>query len=286
MAGSQIGVMVSLIAVLMTCHNRRDLTLRCLESLFHQDLSHEFHLDIYLVDDASTDGTGDEVRARFPSVNVVQGNGSLYWTGGMLLAEKSALTTRPDYLLWLNDDVALKRDALSCLLDASRMFADTAIVVGSTVDSRSGQTSYGGLVCTRMNRPFKSVVLTPNGQFQNADMMNGNIVLVPRALRERLGPLDELLPHNGADYDYGLRAKSQGVSIVVAPFTLGFCDLNGDARWRDKTLSLRKRWISITDTTCFPPKPWLRFARRYGGRWWLRYFLGPYIRCVTPVMWK
>ena len=46
------------IAVLITCYNRKDKTLLCLESLFKQQgLGIDFSLAVFLVDDGSTDGT-------------------------------------------------------------------------------------------------------------------------------------------------------------------------------------------------------------------------------------
>ncbi|MBU2135728.1 MAG: glycosyltransferase [Alphaproteobacteria bacterium] len=54
------------IAVVMACYNRRDTTLRCLRSLFAQ-LEPTVSLDVYLLDDASSDGTGAAVRAEFPN---------------------------------------------------------------------------------------------------------------------------------------------------------------------------------------------------------------------------
>ncbi|WP_333410708.1 hypothetical protein [Microcoleus sp. LAD1_D5] len=46
------------IAVLLTCFNRKQKTLACLEALFNQTLPADTSLTTYLVDDASTDGIG------------------------------------------------------------------------------------------------------------------------------------------------------------------------------------------------------------------------------------
>ena len=58
------------IAVLLTCHNRKDKTLSCLSSLFaateRYNLSKEegknVGLDIFITDDGCTDGTADAIR--------------------------------------------------------------------------------------------------------------------------------------------------------------------------------------------------------------------------------
>src|SRR5688500_4668302 len=104
------------IAVLMTCHNRKALTLACLEMLRRQPLFAAENL--FLVDDGSSDGTGDAVRQAFPTANVVQGDGSLFWNGGMRLAwDRAKAAGRDfDFYLWLNDDVKLSPDALDMLV--------------------------------------------------------------------------------------------------------------------------------------------------------------------------
>jgi glycosyltransferase involved in cell wall biosynthesis len=48
-----------MIAVLMTCFNRKEKTLCCIESLFAQENMPTF--DLYVCDDASTDGTSEAI---------------------------------------------------------------------------------------------------------------------------------------------------------------------------------------------------------------------------------
>jgi len=50
------------VAVLLTCYNRKAQTIACLGSLFEATIPEDLHLDIYLTDDGSTDGTGDAVK--------------------------------------------------------------------------------------------------------------------------------------------------------------------------------------------------------------------------------
>ena len=75
------------IAVLMACHNRVQLTLKCLNHLYEQNgLGKDFCFQVFLVDDASTDGTSIEIAKHFPKVNITKGNGELYWNRGMFTA--------------------------------------------------------------------------------------------------------------------------------------------------------------------------------------------------------
>jgi len=99
------------IAVLITCHNRLEKTKACIHSFYNSILPENYLFDIFLVDDGSTDGTSETIKKEFEQVNVIQGNGNLYWAGGMRLAWQTALQKQKfDAFLLLNDDVILHSD--------------------------------------------------------------------------------------------------------------------------------------------------------------------------------
>lgn len=51
------------IAILLTCHNRRRATIKSLSSLYNAiNLIPNDCVDVYLVNDGSTDGTEEEIR--------------------------------------------------------------------------------------------------------------------------------------------------------------------------------------------------------------------------------
>jgi GT2 family glycosyltransferase len=87
------------IAVLMTCFNRREITLKCLNYLFENSFLDEHHIQVYLVDDGSKDSTAATIRDHFASVKIIQGNGNLFWGGGTRLAFQEAL--KNDYPFYL-----------------------------------------------------------------------------------------------------------------------------------------------------------------------------------------
>src|SRR5262249_54422292 len=115
------------VAVLITCFNRRETTLACLRALEELQTPAGFALRVVLTDDGSSDGTGDAVRREFPKVQVVEGDGNLYWVGGTQAAWDAA---RPaDFYLWLNDDVRLLPDAITKLIETHEASGDPATIV-------------------------------------------------------------------------------------------------------------------------------------------------------------
>ena len=69
------------IAVLLTCWNRKQKTLACLEALFSQVLPANVDISAYIVEDASTDGISDAVRQSYPQVKIFSCHGNLFGNG-------------------------------------------------------------------------------------------------------------------------------------------------------------------------------------------------------------
>jgi GT2 family glycosyltransferase len=263
------------IAVLITCFNRRETTLACLQALTAQELPPGYSLRIFLTDDGSSDGTGDAVRREFPQVTVLQGDGQQYWVGGTMMAWDAA---RPSaFYLWLNDDVRLRAGALRTLVETHDAAGDAAaIAVGATCDPDVGKTCTGGL---RRAAWHNVSVIEPADRAQSCDSMCGNIVLVPRAVEERIGVLDPAYRHFFADGDYGMRARKAGIRILLAPGHLGECRLNPfDNTSFDPALSVRQRWQKMLGPKGYrPPREWWAFVRSHAPRPKVLYWALPYV---------
>jgi len=266
------------VAVLITCHNRREKTLSCLESLFAQSGVGDIDLSVWLVDDGSEDGTAAAVRRLFPTVRMIAGNGDLFWCGGMRVAWAQAARERPAAYLWLNDDVRLYPGALG-VLRASALAQPDAILIGSCACGRTGLLSYGGRRRLGLH-PGKLGPVPPGEALRPCDTFEGNIVWVPQSVFARIGPLAPYR-HAMGDIDYGYRAQAAGIGCFVAPGYLGACSANARAgTWEDETLSRRVRWRKIFGPKGLPPFDWWRFCRRHGGWRAPRFFVSPYCRIL------
>ena len=72
---------VTRVAAVMAAYIRRDLTLACLRSLRAQRVPGVAQ-DVFVLEDASSDGTSEAIADQFPEVTVLHGDGQLYWNGG------------------------------------------------------------------------------------------------------------------------------------------------------------------------------------------------------------
>jgi len=279
------------IAALLTCFNRKEKTLACLDALFKQALPADVDILAYLVDDASTDGTSEAVRQIYPQVKIFSGDGNLFWNGGMRGAFTEAMKDDPDYYLWLNDDTLIYPETVRVLLETTQKLSEKgetkAIVGGSTCDPETGKTTYGGVVRNNPLHPFRYGILEPTKEPQMCDTMHGNCVLIPRSVVQMVGNLDPAFVHYIGDWDYGLRARQKGCTVWIAPGYLGTCSLNpqvtktaADNLSEGLDKMSQPKGLSFKDTTLQPAQEWKVFTQRHGGWLWPIYWLLPYRRLV------
>lgn len=273
------------IVALMTSHNRREKTLASIARYFACELSQDCVRKLVLVDDGSTDGTAEAVHAAFPDVLIEQGDGSLFWNRGMLRAWQLALPLQPDYVLWLNDDTLLYPHALVSLLETDARMRVKAgqpgIAVGST-DNDQGELSYGGSVPARRLNRLNLRKVVPGKEPQPAVTLNGNCVLVPREVFDRIGLLDGVFEHAMGDNDYGFRAYKAGIPVWVTPGYAGRCNADHPVKgsFRDEDLPLRVRWKKITSPKGLPLRSWHAMCRRHAGMLWPLVWAWPYGKLI------
>lgn len=270
-------------AVLVACHDRRDVTLAglaALEVATRGPVARDVDWQVLLVDDGSQDGTAEAVASRFPGVEILRGDGSLFWNGATRLAFETALRRDPDFFLWLNDDTTLDPDGLDRLLSTWRAARERSggrvVVAGATRDPSTGGTSYGGLFRPHAWDPLRFDILPASEAPVACSTFNGNCVLVPREVAALVGTNDAVFRHGLGDFDYGLRCASAGCELLVAPGTVGTCRRNRQP-WRDRGLPLGRRWAALVSPKGLPLREWWVYARRHGGRLWPVFFIAPYL---------
>ncbi len=275
------------IAVLISCHNRKSKTLACLKALFASEVSKVVSLHVIMLDDNSTDGTSEAVISHYSAIEIIRGDGNLFWNGGMRIAFAAAMKKSFDFYLWLNDDTILYPSAISALLgvqDAMQaMTGKFGIAVGSTCDD-DGRLTYGGKQQPSRFRPLYFETVQPSGQPIPCATMNGNCVLVSAKAADLLGNLDPSFIHTIGDIDYGLRARDAGLPVWVMPGFAGRClhDHTVQGSYLDSTLSLRKRFEKVIAPKNFPPRTWFVFCWRHAGWFWPLVFLSPYLKTLIP----
>ena len=216
------------VAVLITCFNRKTQTLACLERLFQINKE----IDVFLVDDGSIDGTTETVSYKFPDVILISGNGNLFWNRGMHLAWQEASKKTYDYYLWLNDDVTLDFNAFEELFQCAAITDNKSIITG-IIRSQNNEIIYGGTQNKKL--------IIPNGFLNPVENLNGNTVLVPKFVFDKIGILDPYFHHDLGDVEYGLRALTNNIKVFTTRLSIGVGIKNDLCRVRKNNSNLFER---------------------------------------------
>lgn len=246
---------MSNVAILLTCFNRKSLTLKCLERLFL--LENQF--DVFLVDDGSNDGTTEAIESLYPTVRIIQGSGNLFWARGMHLAWSVAYEAMDyDFYLWMNDDVVVYDFCLKEIFKCSTSMHDSAIISGIIESEDKKEILYGGFDSSKKK-------VKPNGKMQPITNLNGNIVLVPKKVFNSLGNIDPYYHHDLGDVDYGLRAIDKGFSVMSTTVPIASGNKNLISRLRQNRTSMIKRFKKLYSPLGNPPPINFYFRKKHMG---------------------
>src|SRR5687768_11634675 len=114
------------VEIVTPVHNRRAETLQCLRSLARANTDN-LQLHIIVVDDGSTDGTSEAVAEEFPDVEVIHGDGNLWYTAGTNRGIEAAFRHDPDYILAINNDSIFDENCIARMVACAEKFPRSVI---------------------------------------------------------------------------------------------------------------------------------------------------------------
>lgn len=204
-------------------HNRVEYTRACLSSLRSQSFG---DFTVVVIDDGSTDGTRGMLADEFPEVEVLAGDGTLWWTGAMNVGVGWALAQADplDVVVALNNDTLPPPDFLDRLMTAHT--EEPRGLIGSLlVRAGDRETVVDGGVrvhwpTARFTSALENAPKPECAQHGPAlypvDVLSGCGTLIPVGAFKLVGPYDELrLRHYAADYEFSRRARTAGFALFV-----------------------------------------------------------------------
>jgi GT2 family glycosyltransferase len=241
--------------------NRVDAVVSCLLSL--NALTYESY-SLLVIDNHSEDGTVERLRALFPDLTVLVNERNLGYTGGHNVGIRYALEHGADFILFLNNDIAVHPHLIENLLAVALSDPRIAVVGAKNMAYGSqhliwaawAQLTYGPLL-TRVHG--RNRVDGPRyRQVRDVDQVIGNGYMWRREALADVGLLDTDYFGYHEDVDWCYRAQARGWRVVYA----------GDAIvYHRGGLSADPTYGKSMPVMYFLGRNGLLFARKHNGFW-------------------
>lgn len=225
--------------------------------------------EIWVVDNASSDGTVEMLRTEFPTVRLIANSENV----GFTRANNQALEqAQGRYSFLLNPDTELRPGALAALVEYMTAHPRTGMIGpqlfygdGSLQSSRRRFPTLATafLESTRLQQWFpRNRVLTryymldtPDDLTQEVDWINGSAMFVRREVYATLGGFDERFFMYSEELDWCYRAKQAGWQIVYLPPAQ---IVHHEGKSSEQVVARRDIYFHSSK---------IRFFRKYRGPW-------------------
>ena len=215
------------LSVIIVSYNTRDMTLKCLRTLF--DNVGEVSTEVWVVDNASRDGSVEAIRQEFPDVHVIANEGN----AGFGEANNQAMgQARGEWFLLLNSDAFVHAGAIPTLIEYSKAHPEVA-VVGPKLLNKDGSLQRS---CFRFPSPghawrenlwISSLVPTSSrwsdlrrwshDEERQVDFVIGACLLLRREVFEQVGGFDERFWMYSEETDWQQRMARKGWKAMFVP---------------------------------------------------------------------
>ena len=201
--------------------NKKDYVLSCIESIFKSTYK---DVEIYVVDNASTDGSVEYIREKFGErVNLLINETNLGGSGGFNRGLQEALKKEHQYLLLLDNDVRLEVNAISRLVDV--MDEDNSIAVAGAaiykMDDPKRVQEIGSVIDWNrltIKLLYKNLIEPKElPEIIECDYVPACCALVRVDAISRVGLIDDRLFIYWDDVEWCYRFKLKGYKVIALP---------------------------------------------------------------------
>ena len=222
------------LSIVILSWNVRDLLRQCLESVASgRPLSANHPLlvtEIIVVDNASSDGSVEMVRAEFAAVRLIANQTNRGYTGGN---NDGIAAATGRYVMILNPDTRVLDDALAAMVAYADAHPDVGVVGPQLLNPDGSVQSSRRRFPTLMTGLFESTWLQPlaprdvlrryyvldrpDDTIQEVDWLFGACFLVRRKVIQQVGTLDEDFFMYSEEMDWCYRMRQAGWKVVYLP---------------------------------------------------------------------
>jgi len=217
------------LSVIIVSWNAKEYLQKCLESLIPETMTHV--TEIIVVDNASTDGSPEMVKERFPHVKLICNDANLGFAKANNIGIKQS---KGKYICLINSDVVVLRGCIDRMLDYMNQHLEIGMLGPKILNpDRTLQPSCMGfptiwnVFCRALaldtlfprSRLFGGRLMTfwPHNNVCRVEVLNGCFWMVRREALNKVGLLDENFFMYGEDIDWCKRFHDAGWMVVFFP---------------------------------------------------------------------
>lgn len=209
------------LSIIIVTYNDGEYLLNCLSDLSRMD---DMDIDIWVVDNASTDGSIEEAKTKFPDIKYIVNSENLGFSKANNLALKKV---NSEYILLLNADTKIKKGILGGVVNFLENNLDVGAVTPKIVlpNGKIDLTAHRGFPTPWAS--FKYYFLNDDSLYHltNQDMfkihevdaITGAFFMTRKSILEKVGYLDESFFMYGEDIELCFRIKKAGYKIMYLP---------------------------------------------------------------------
>lgn len=238
-----------MIYIVIPVFNRKEYTKAYLKSLQAQTNQ---NFKVVIVDDGSTDGTDEMLKNEFPEVDVLKGDGNLFWTAGVNMGIRHALKMGAENIMTMNNDIVVDEKLIENMLRWHKEKPE-ALFGALELDIETGKTLFGGerldWKLGKVDYVLESLPEEDRKGIHQVTHLPGRGLFIPRAVFEKVGLFDQdRFPHYIADYDFTHTARRAGFELFVNydAKILTYPEESGERQLR-KNKSLKKYYKHLFD---------------------------------------
>jgi len=187
-------------------YNGVEVLVDCIDSVLAQEGA--IPVEIIVHDDASTDGSMEWIRQRYPNVELLAADENV---GFCVANNRMGAQARGEFILLLNNDAALYPDALQTLLAAARDQAPPGVFTLPQYDWQSGELVDRGCLLD----PFYNPVPNLDPARYDVAYVIGACMFLPRALWNDLGGFPDWFGSIAEDMYICCLARLRGLPVTV-----------------------------------------------------------------------
>jgi len=280
------------VSIVIVNYNVKAFLEQCLMAI--RRAQHDLRVEIFVVDNASVDGSQAMLKKKFPYVQLIENNKNL----GFSKANNQALKiAKGHYILIINPDTLIQEDTLVTLKRLLDERPETA-AVGCKLLNPDGSfqitsrrslptpwvafTKIIGLSSifpkSKIFGRYNLTYLDPNVETE-VDVLSGSFMFIRRAVLQDVGYFDEDYFMYGEDIDLCHRIKQKGWKILYTPATQAI-HYKGESTKKSELSYLTHFYSAML---IFTHK---HFTGRYSMLLQILLTMGIYVRVAVAYVWR